>query len=187
MQMKKKCLLVSTLLLIAVLTITAAAADDIGDRIGAVRAVDFTDQGGYPEDRGPVQFPTDRAYPTLSYWDYRGHWLEWDIDIPADELYIPVVMYGTNREYTDRQLSVDGEFKIDMLFFSTGDFRTYKIGYFEPLELTAGVHTIRIIVSAEAGVHSGVNPAWIAFVPFEVLMEADDQQIITAVERKLGF
>lgn len=187
MQMRKNNSLIVALLLVFVLTIAAAAADDIGDKIGAVRAVDFTNQGGYPEDRGPVQLPTDREYPTLSHWDYSGHWLEWEIDIPADGFYVPAVMYGTNREYADRQLSVDGELKIDMLFFSTGDFRTYKVGYFEPLELTAGIHTIRINVSAEAGVHSGVNPAWIAFVPFEVLMEADDHQIVAAVDAKLGF
>lgn len=179
--MSKKMLAVGMVMfLLLTIVSSSVASEQLTDIIAAVKAVDFVGQGG-----GEVQFPTDRAYPTFSHWDYSGHWLEWEIEIPQDSFYVPAVMYGTNREYADRRLSLDGEVKIDMLFFSTGDFQVYDLGYFEPFEIEAGQHLIRIEVSGPEGVHAGVNPAWIAFVPFEVLMEYDDQEIIAAIEQKL--
>jgi len=160
-----------------------AAANGWADKIVAFRAVDFVDQG-----EGTVQFPTDRAYPTFSHWDYKGHWLEWKVNIPEAGMYFPVVMYGTNREQAYRHLSIDGgEVLSEMVFHSTGDFRTYKLGFFDPVQLPAGEHIIRLTVAGDAGVHQGVNPAWFAFLPFEALLELDDTAIIDTVEGMLGF
>lgn len=171
-------LIILLIAILAISSITVAATE----KIAAVRAVDYVNQGG-----GEVQSPSGRAYPTLSHWDYVGHWLEWQIDIPENGTYIPVAMYGTGNEYADRQLSIDGEHKLDMLFFSTGDFQVYDIGYFNAIDLTAGEQIIRLTVSGSDGVHAGVNPAWIAFIPLELLFELTDDQIISIVEEKLGF
>ncbi|HKM18108.1 MAG: hypothetical protein GX228_03125 [Firmicutes bacterium] len=160
----------------------AVSANTYADRIVAFKAVDFVNQGD-----GDVQFPTDRAYPTFSHWDYQGHWLEWKVTIPEEGIYIPAAMYGTNREYAYRQLSIDGEFILEMVFHSTGDFRTYKLSYFDPVQLPAGEHVIRIAVAGDAGVHQGVNPAWFAFIPAEVWLELDDAAVIKNIETMLGF
>lgn len=160
----------------------SALADGPIDKIVAFRALDFVGQG-----EGTVQFPTDRAYPTFSHWDYQGHWLEWKVTIPEAGMYFPVAMYATNREQAFRHLSIDSEFVAEFVFHSTGDFRTYKLGFFDPVQLPAGEHIVRFTVAGEAGVHQGVNPAWFAFLPFEVLMELDDAAIIETVETMLGF
>lgn len=175
----------SLVLVVSLLLAVAFSASVLGaaaDSIVAVRAIDYINQDG-----GSVQSPSGRAYPTLSHWDYTGHWLEWEIDVPADGIYIPAMMYGTGNDQVARQLSVDGEPVLDMVVFTTGDFRTYNIGYYDIVTLTAGKHIIRITNTAPEGQHAGINPAWIAFLPLEVLLELDDAAIIETIDKKLGF
>lgn len=180
--MNKRVLFILMVMALLIGAAQVAAANGLADKIVAFSAVDFINQG-----EGTVQFPTDRAYPTFSHWDYQGHWLEWKVTIPEAGLYIPTAMYGTNRELAYRQLSIDGEVLSEMVFHSTGDFRTYKLGYFDPIELPAGEHIIRLTVAGDAGVHQGVNPAWFAFLPVEVLLELDDAAIIETIDTMLGL
>lgn len=171
-----------TIALVLCLVFSMSALAAPADDIAAVRAVDFSAQGG-----GDVQYPSGRAYPTLSHWDYTGHWLEWEIDISADGLYIPAMMYGTGGDMVPRQMDIDGTPAMEMVVFTTGDFKAYDIGYYDPIELAAGKHTVRITVSAPDGVHAGINPAWLAFLPLEVLFELDDPDVIKTVDQMLGF
>lgn len=159
-----------------------AAAESVVDNIVAWKAVDFINQEG-----GTVQIRSDRAYPTFSHWDYADHWVEWKVVVKEDGLYVPAAMYATGRDQAPRQLSLNGEVVLDMVFFSTGDFLTYQLGFFDPITLAAGEYTVRMTVSADPGVHVGVNPAWFAFLPVDVILGMDDDEIISTVEAMLGL
>lgn len=158
---------------------TVALAEDA--IIVAFRGVDFIEQGG-----GEVRFPTDRQYPTFSHWDYSGHWLEWEIQVPEVGLYLPLAMYATGNHLVERQLYVDGELLADLVFWTTDDFRTYRLGYFEPVTLAAGAYRVRLLVSANEGEHAGINLAWFAFASPEIFALEDDE-IVAKIDQLLGF
>lgn len=172
-------MVLAALILSVALLSACAMADE--PTIIAFKAVDFVAQGG-----GDVQFPSGRQYPTFSHWDYNGHWLEWDIDVPQDGLYLTFAMYATGREQVPRRMFIDGEPVLDMVFWSTGDFRQYDFAFFEPVELKAGRRRIRLMVTAPEGEHAGINPAWFAFASPDIL-ELEDDQIVQLIERHLGF
>lgn len=168
-------LVLSTVLLFSVTVLANEAT------IVAFKAGDFIEQGG-----GEVRFPTDRQYPTISHWDYTGHWLEWEVDVPEDGVYLTFAMYGTGNHLVDRQLIIDGEPVLDLLFWTTDDFRTYKLGFFDPVTLTAGKHRVRLLVSANEGEHAGINLAWFAFATPEIFA-LEDAEIVAAIDQVLGY
>lgn len=178
---KRKWISLAALLLGAALMFTPAALASNSATIVAFRAVDFVDEGG-----GEVRFPTDRKYPTFSHWDYAGHWLEWEIDVPHDGIYLTFAMYATGGDQVPRRMAIDGEPVLDMIFWTTGDFRTYQFGYFEPVELKAGRHRLRMTVTAPEGQHAGINLAWLAFATPEIF-ELSDEEIVQTIEDMLGF
>lgn len=150
-------------------------------KIVAFKAIDFIAQGG-----GEVRFPSDRQYPTFSHWDYSGHWLEWEVDIPEDGVYLTFAMYATGNHLVERQLFVDDQPLADLVFWTTSDFRTYKLGYFDPVTLTAGKHRVRLLVSGNEGEHSGINLAWFAFATPEIFA-LEDHEIVAVIDKMLGF
>src|SRR5690606_18484812 len=125
-------------------------------------------------------------YPAFSHWDYAGHWLEWEIDVPEDGVYLTFATYATSRDQVPRQMTIDGEPVLDMTFFTTGDFRTYQFAYFDPVELKAGKHRVRMTVTAPEGEHAGINLAWFAFTSID-MFEFDDEEIVRRIEEHLGF
>lgn len=172
---------IAAVLLCAAALLLAAAPVLAEPVIVGFRGVDFVDQGG-----GQVQFPTGRAYPTFSHWDYAGHWLEWEIDVPEDGVYLTFAMYATGGDQVPRRLEIDGEPVLDLIFFNSGDFRTYQFSYFDPVELKAGKHRVRMTVTAPEGVHAGINMAWFAFTSID-MFEFEDSEIVRRIEEHLGF
>ncbi|HHT35886.1 MAG: hypothetical protein ACE3NC_10360 [Candidatus Wallacebacter cryptica] len=158
---------------------------NVGEKIIAVRSLDFIAQGG-----GSVQVQTDRTYPCFSHWNDLGHWLEWEFDVPKSGVYVPVMMYSTGARYdVFRSVSVDGELVIESVEFpNTGGFgrnpeewRSIKL---EPIYLEAGKRILHI-ENIVPDVETGLNPAWIALVhPVEL---ADSPDIVARVDSLLGL
>lgn len=158
---------------------------NIGEKILAIKAIDFVNQGG-----GIVQFPTDREYPCFSHWNNQGHWLEWNIDIPKNAYYTPLLMYSTGANLpVYRNLSINGELVNEKIEFpNTGGFgqntEDWQMIALDPVFIEAGQGTLRMenIVPTN---EPGMNLAWIALIyPIELTQE---DSIITTVNKLLGL
>jgi hypothetical protein len=148
--------------------------DWLTDAVTVVQAEDFKAQG-----KGECQLFGDREGgwgKIISYWHVDiGHWLEWEVTIPADGLYTVRFHYATDTEETRREFLVDGqapcpEAKViafprsggfgmtpsDWVYVSLRD----KDGKEVPIRLAKGKHTVRMV-----NLNDGLAFDFMAFVP----------------------
>jgi len=111
----------------------------------------FVAQGG-----GKVRIchPVNASGTSISYWHMDlGHWLEWELEAPADGRYQLWMRYTTACTKTRRSLQIDGAVPTpacaDIPVPTTGgwsatedNWRYLKLG--APLRLTAGKHRLRM-------------------------------------------
>ncbi len=130
--------------------------------ITGVHALDLVAEGG-----GDSEIQTDHYYSSVTHWDDEGHWLEWEIDIPADGVYIPFVVFASGSDQpVFRNLEINGEEMIEKLEFpDTGGFGEesgeWQFSHFDkPVHLSEGLKTLRM-TNKDAG---GLSIAWIFLV-----------------------
>jgi len=120
------------------------------------QAEDFSAQGG-----GEVSV-VDRignVGKMITMWHANlGHWLEWKVTVPAGGKYTIWARYATDSQTSHRSLTIDGASPgaghDDIVFNRTGGFCTERdnwkvIRLGEPIQLSAGEHTIRMTNLAE--------------------------------------
>jgi hypothetical protein len=148
--------------------------DWLTDAVTVVQAEDFKAQGN-----GECQLFGDREGAwgkIVSYWHTDiGHWLEWEVEIPADGMYAVRFHYATQSEETRREFLVDGNVPCPeakaITFPSSGGFGTTPMDWVYvslrdkdskdvPIRLTKGKHTIRMVNLCD-----GLAFDFIAFVP----------------------
>ncbi len=145
------------------------------DAVSVVQAEDFKAQG-----KGECQVFSDREGAwgkAVSYWHSEiGHWLEWDVVIPADGLYTLRFHYATDSDATRRELRLDGDVPCPeanaIAFPRSGGFGMNALdwvymslrgndGKDVPIRLAKGKHTLRMV-----NLNDGLAFDFIAFVPF---------------------
>ncbi len=112
----------------------------------------------------------------VSYWHSDiGHWLEWQVDIPADGLYALRFHYATQSPETTRELRLNGEVPcpearaiafpstdgfgmspLDWAYTALRDAKNNEV----PLRLSKGRHTVRL-----TNLKDGLAFDFMAFVP----------------------
>lgn len=113
----------------------------------------FVNEGG-----GSIHVRTDKlaaSAMSLSHWNTKGHWLEWEVDIPADGDYFMLVRYATPENAT-RSFLLDGNAQKPIPFPSTGGYGSEAMdnwGFATPrgndgkpatVHLTKGKHVVRL-------------------------------------------
>lgn len=113
----------------------------------------FTGQGG-----GEVHVRDDKlaaSGKSLSHWNGKGHWLEWEVDIPQEGDYFLMIRYAT-PENAARVLTTDGQPQGTLRCQTSGGYgsATADNWYFAtlngddgkpiPLRLAKGVHKVRL-------------------------------------------
>ncbi len=116
-------------------------------------AEDFVAQGG-----GEIQVRNDKlaaADRSLSHWNSKGHWLEWDVNIPVADDYFLLARYATPENAT-RALTIDGQPQPALRAISSGGYGSantdnwaYGVlngedGKPRAMRLTAGRHRVRL-------------------------------------------
>ncbi len=171
--------------------------------IAGERGWNFARQSG-----GEVQSPDNRGYgpnTVISHWNYGGHWLEWDINIPKADEYMLLIRYATKRDphLTKRELKVNGETVIPVMMFkntggyagplegsSTAEVAQWETAVFPGIYLDEGVAAIRLThIGDEPTGSNGTNVAYIAFVSPNIEIIDDMLLIIEnsiGVQRELG-
>jgi len=133
------------------------------DDVIVVQAENFTDQGG-----GQCRVMGDRFGAwgkVVTYWHAElGHWLEWEVEVPADGDYVLRFHYATQTENTRRDILIDGVLPHSRAgkyhFPTTGGFGvrstewallsfTDEAGQEIPLRLGKGRHAIRMVNRAD--------------------------------------
>lgn len=166
-----------------------------GEVIAAgARAWDFVaedDQG-----RGGVESPEDRGYgpdTVISHWNYAGHWLEWELDVPETGEYALVLRYATNKDphLTKREIRIDGEIAAPTLSFrntggfAKGDMSQWDTAVFRGLEVEKGTRTIRLTHAGdEPDTSHGLNLAYLALVKLGDV-EINDA-LLVEIEKAIG-
>lgn len=178
---------------------TASLGLFVGEmHIVGARAWNFDRQGG-----GEVQSPENRGYgpeTVISHWNFGGHWLEWDLDVPATGEYALVIRYATNRDphLTKRELRIDGEVAIPVMTFNnTGGFAgpasgsdiaqvaQWNTAVFRGVHVEEGRRTLRIThVGDDPSGSNGLNFAYLALVALGD-MELTDALLIE-IEKAIG-
>lgn len=147
----------------------------LSDAVPVIQAEDFTAQG-----KGECRIFSDRegAWNSIvSYWHADiGHWLEWNVEIPADGLYTVRFHYATQCDGTRRSFLIDGKNpcpEADTIAFpSSGGFGTTPMDWSYlslrnkdageiPVRLDKGRHTVRMV-----NLNDGLALDFIAFVPW---------------------
>jgi hypothetical protein len=146
----------------------------LNEGVTVVQAENFKAQG-----KGECQVFNDRegAWDKIvSYWHTDvGHWLEWEVEIPADGMYALRFHYATDSEGTRRQLLVDGNVPCpeaealafppsggfgmtptDWVYVSLRDKGNQEL----PLRLAKGKHLLRMV-----NLNDGLAFDFLAFVP----------------------
>ena len=116
-----------------------------------IEAETLAAQGG---GEAKVCHPVNVKDASISYWHMSiGHWLEWDLDVPADGKYELWMRYTTDCSGTRRSLLIDGKSPgpafANIAVPTTGGWCTdldqwayMRLG--TALELTAGKHRLRM-------------------------------------------
>lgn len=134
-----------------------------------VQAEAFSGQGG-----GEVQIRDDKVGSvgkSFSHWDAAGHWLSWQLNVPADGQYRLIVRYCTPLSVT-REVQVNDAAPTKQVFAGTGGFggqdddwahATLRGGDGKHLILTlkAGPQTLRM-TNLDG---RGMNVDYLALVP----------------------
>ncbi len=166
--------------------------------IAGERGWNFARQGG-----GEVQSPDDRGYgpnTVISHWNYGGHWLEWDINIPKADEYVLIIRYATKRDphLTKRELKIGGETVIPVMMFknthgyagplegsSVAEVSQWDTAVFPGIYLEKGMQAIRLThIGDEPTGSNGTNVAYIAFISPDILEITDD--ILLIIENQIG-
>ncbi len=117
-----------------------------------IEAEGFASEGG-----GVIHVREDKLNASglsLSHFDTKGHWLEWEIDVPSEDNYLLVARYAAPTN-SARALTVDGQAHGEFGFPSTGGYGSDTAdgwgvaclqvnGRPVPLPLTAGKHVLRL-------------------------------------------
>lgn len=134
-----------------------------------VQAEDFSGQG---DGEVLVTERIGNVGKMITQWHANiGHWLEWQVQVPAAGDFVLYARYATQSENTRRELTIDGaspgEAYRALAFPSTGgfcttsdDWATLRLG--PPMHLTAGPHIIRM-----TNLGDGLALDWIALTPAE--------------------
>lgn len=134
----------------------------------------------------------------FSHWNWYGHWLAWNINVPEAGDYLLVIRYATKEEsqYTNRTLAINGEeiYGEDdpVELPSTGGFAGYgavdEWGYQVVDGITIEEPGDVEVKLTHAGVpeeRKGTNMAWLALVsPANVVIDDD---FIFEIEDRIGI
>ena len=119
-------------------------------RIGAQ---DFSSEGG-----GTVQVRSAGASASgtsVAQWTNKGHWLEWEVDVPQEDDYFLVARYAT-PENARREVTLDGKPLMALQCATSGGFGSEAKGDWAfavlakdnaqpmPLRLSPGAHRLRL-------------------------------------------
>lgn len=176
------------------------------------KGADFVDQGPGNEEQNYTNSPDNndkqgarkqsedqRGYKAgtfISYWNWRGHWIKWEIGVPKAGEYVLVIRYATkyNPPETHRALQIDdtvirGEDN-PIVFASTGDFgqQPNQWGIMVVpgivIEQPGTIDLVMTHVGTAGTRQAGVNIAYLALVsPKEVVV---DEAFLLKIEEKLN-
>lgn len=136
-----------------------------------VQAEDFSAQGGGEVKIREREEKLGAVGKSFSHWDSKGHWLQWNIDLPEDGEYLIVLRYCSLNE-NKREIIIDSKEPITQTFSSTGGFSSdIKNDWFHTqilgidgkpliLKLSKGKHIIKMTNLDE----QGMNLDYIAIV-----------------------
>jgi hypothetical protein len=126
---------------------------ELAETVGLVRveAEAFVGEGG---GKAKICQTVNASGASISYWHQDiGHWLEWELDVPADGRYELWMRYATACKGTRRSVQIDGALPApvfaDVAIPETGgwsgtedNWRYLRLGV--PLSLSAGRHRLRM-------------------------------------------
>ncbi|MBI3922049.1 MAG: hypothetical protein HY318_11580, partial [Armatimonadetes bacterium] len=113
----------------------------------------FVNEGG-----GTIHVRADKLAASalsLSHWNTKAHWIEWEVQIPVAGDYFPLIRYATPEKAT-RSFLLDGNAQKPIPFPSTGGYGSDNVdnwgfatlraidGKPVALRLTKGVHLVRL-------------------------------------------
>ena len=142
-------------------------------------------EGFAAEGGGTIHVRADKLNSSglsLSHWNSRGHWLEWDVEIPVDGTYFLLVRYATPEEAT-RAVTLDGKPLPPLRCASSRGYGSDTVDHWavtalSPAEgqpvavpLNRGTHRLRL----ENPDGTGLNLDCLDWVPSQAAAVADGQ------------
>lgn len=213
--MKKRLLVLSSVLLLIVLitgVATAAEVVIVGSKAWRDNMEELGLQGPGDEEQNYKNAPKDadqngvnmvdgaRGFAegtAVSHWNWRGHWLKWNLNVPKAGDYALVICYATDEKSDSclRTLKVnDKVIRGDdnpIRMTSTGGFASggnvsqwgYQVADGITIE-AAGEVSVVLTNAGTAGIRQGTNLAWIALVsPADTPL---DDNFIRKIEEAIG-
>jgi arylsulfatase A len=89
---------------------------------------------------------------TVGFWMKKEDWVSWDFNVTKPGKYNVVVFQGCGKGSGGSEVEVSvGEQKLPFKVDETGAFQTFKERFLGVVDLTAGVHTLKVIPQSKPG------------------------------------